>query len=220
VTLVRDDPLHPDPRFAALYQRFPDATDLWPWLELARAASPPVLYLGVGTGRLAVPLEAAGIELIGVDSHPDMLEHLRQRVPSIELVEATVESLQLDRRFDLVMAPSNILYLVERLRGAARHVAPGGSVAIELANPHWLRDGPGDGVRVLDIDGDQASLEVDYRLADGGVVTQAAQISLVWPEEVENWLAAAGLKLARMFGARDCELAESPSFYIIAAPVQ
>ena len=139
MTLVRDDPLNPDPAFAELYTRLPDATDLWPWLDLARGAAAPVLYLGIGTGRIAVPLHRAGIELIGVDSHPAMLARLSERVPSMQLVESRIESLQLDRLFDLVMAPSNILYLVERLRGAARHVAPGGVVAIELTNPHWLR---------------------------------------------------------------------------------
>src|SRR2546423_323721 len=47
---VRDDPSNPDEGFAQLYAQLPDATDLWPWLELAQAAAPPVLYLGIGPG--------------------------------------------------------------------------------------------------------------------------------------------------------------------------
>ena len=65
---VRDDPSSPDARFAEVYAQLPDATDLWPWLELAQTAASPVLYLGIGTGRLAVPLHAAGIDMVGVDS--------------------------------------------------------------------------------------------------------------------------------------------------------
>src|SRR5690348_7160994 len=119
---VRDDPSNPDPGFAELYAQLPDATDLWPWLELAQGAVPPVLYLGIGTGRLARPLNAAGIELVGVDSHPGMLERLRARLPGTEAIQSRIEELDLGRRFDLVIAPSNILYLVGRLRRAADHL--------------------------------------------------------------------------------------------------
>lgn len=209
--------MHPDPAFAELYAKLPDATDLWPWLELAKAADPPVLYLGIGSGRLALPLHAAGMDLVGVDSHPGMLERLRQRDPTMRLIASRIETLALDERFNLIIAPSNIVYLVDRLRAAARHLSPEGSLAIELANPHWLRSGGGDGVRVLAFDGNEARLDIDYRLPGGSVVTQRAEVALVWPEEVENWLAAgAGLKLRRMFGRPDCDLTASPSFYVVA----
>src|ERR1700726_5025917 len=105
---VRDDPSNPDAGFAELYEQLPDATDLWPWLELAQGATPPVLYLGIGTGRLAGPLHAAGIELVGVDSHPGMLERLRRRLPDMELTRARIEDLNLGRRFALVIVPSNL----------------------------------------------------------------------------------------------------------------
>jgi len=213
---VRDDPSNPDAGFAELYAQLPDATDLWPWLELAQGATPPVLYLGIGSGRLAVPLSAAGIELVGVDSHPGMLDRLRERLPRPELIRSRIEDLDLGRRFDLVIAPTNILYLVERLRRAADHVAGTGAIAFELANPHWLRAGGGDGVRVRTFDGNGACLEVDYRLPNGRTITQHADVAVVWPEEMENWLSAAGLQLQRMFGRPDAELRDSPSFYVVA----
>ena len=214
---VRDDPSRPDPGFADLYAQLPDATDLWPWLELAEGAKPPVLYLGIGSGRLAVPLSAAGIEMVGVDSHPGMLDRLRRRLAQTELIQSRIEDLELGRRFDLVIAPSNILYLVERLRRAADHVTDDGALAFELANPHWLRAGGGDGVRVLGFDGNGARLEVDYRLPDGRIITQHADVAIVWPEEMENWLASASLRLQRMFGRPDTELVDSPSFYVVAS---
>lgn len=213
---VRDDPSNPDARFADLYAQLPDATDLWPWFEITQTAASPVLYLGIGTGRLAVPLHAAGIDLIGVDSHPGMLDRLRGRLPQTELIQSRIEDLTLGRRFDLVIAPSNILYLVERLRRAADHLVDGGSLAFELANPHWLRAGGGDGVWVRAFDGNGARLEVDYRLPDGSTVTQQAEVALVWPEEIENWLSAAGLQLRRMFGRPNAQLVSSPSFYVVA----
>jgi hypothetical protein len=190
---------------------------LWPWLDLAKAAGSPVLYLGIGTGRLAVPLQAAGIDLVGVDSHPAMLDRLRQRAPQMRLIASRIETLTLDERFDLVIAPSNIVYLIDRLRAAGRHLSVDGVLAIELANPQWLRSGGGDGVHVLAFDGNEARLDIDYPLPDGSVVTQRAEVALVWPEEVENWLAVgAGLELRRLFGRPDGDLSSSPSFYVVA----
>ena len=156
MSVVRDDPIRPDPGFAELYANLPDATDLWPWLELARAATPPVLYLGIGAGRLAVPLATAGIPLVGVDSHPGMLERLRQRLPNTELIRSRIEDLDLGRHFSLVMVPSNLLETVARLRHAAAHLAPAGLLAAELTNPYWLRAGASAGVRVQSFDGNGA----------------------------------------------------------------
>jgi trans-aconitate methyltransferase len=175
-----------------------------------------VLYLGIGAGRLAVPLRAAGIQLVGVDSHPLMLARLRQRLPDAELIQSRIEKLALGRQFGLVMVPSNILQTVTQLRHAADHVVAGGALAAELSNPRWLQAGAGDGVRVQAMDGNQARLQIDYRLANRQTYTQEATIQLIWPDEVERWLGAAGLRLRRMFGRPDLDLATSPSFYLVA----
>jgi hypothetical protein len=165
-----------------------------------------------------VPLHAAGIELVGVDSHPGMLARLRQRLPDTELIQSRIEALNLGRQFDLVMVPSNILCSVDRLRSAENHVTAEGSLAFELTNPNWLRAGASHGVRVQSFDGNGARFEVDYKLPDGRTITQQAEIPLIWPEEVENWLATvAGLELRRMFARPDAELVDSPSFYVVAS---
>src|SRR5947208_11880192 len=44
------------------------------YLEEARRSGGPVVELGVGTGRIAVPIACEGISVIGVDSSPAMLE--------------------------------------------------------------------------------------------------------------------------------------------------
>ena len=135
----------------------------------------------------------------------------------MRMIQSRIETLDLPERFDLVIAPANILYLVAGLRAAARHLDAGGSLAIELANPHWLQAGGGDGVRVRAFDGNEARLEIDYQLPDGATATQEAEVTLVWPEEVENWLAGgAGLKLRRMYGRPHADLTDSPSFYVVA----
>jgi len=208
--IVRDDPLEPDPGFAELYASLPDAADLEPWLHWCRLVPGPVLYLGVGAGRLAVPLHGAGVELVGVDAHPGMLAHLAARLPGVELVAGRVEELDLGRRYGLVMAPSGILCTAARLAGAARHAAR--LVGLELANPHWLAAGAGPGVRVRAMTAGCAEIEVDY----GKGVVQQASVDLVWPEEVERFLGAAGLELEVMRGGDGLGLEESPSFFVLA----
>jgi hypothetical protein len=209
--MVRDDPLDPDPGFAELYASFPDATDLEPWLGWCREADGPVLYLGVGAGRLAVPLAAAGVPLVGVDAHPGMLERLRARLTGAELVLARIEDLGLGRRFSLVIGPSGILGNPERLAVAARHSSR--RVALELTNPHWLLESEHPRVRVLDATGERAEIEVDYP----GRWTHRASVKLCWPERIESLLGPAGLTLELMLGRDpDAELSESPTYVVLA----
>jgi len=209
--MVRDDPLDPDPGFAELYASFPDATDLEPWLGWCREANGPVLYLGVGAGRLAAPLAAAGVDLVGVDAHPGMLERLRARRTGAELVLARIEELNLGRRFSLVIGPSGILADPPRLAVAARHSAR--RVAMELMNPHWLLESQHPEVRVLETTGDTAEIEVDYP----GRWTHRATVALCWPEGIESLLGEAGLTLELMRGRDpDAELTESPTYVCLA----
>ena len=60
------------------------------YLERARRSGGPVVELGVGTGRIAVPIAADGIHVIGVDSSEGMLEVARER--------ATLAGVELDLR--------------------------------------------------------------------------------------------------------------------------
>jgi hypothetical protein len=207
---VQDDPQDPDPGFAELYTSLPDATDLEPWLGWCRRARGPVLYLGIGAGRLAVPLHASGVPIVGVDAHPEMLAHLRSRLPGVELVQQRIEDLALGRRFDLVVAPSNILYTRQRLAAAALHADR--RVAFELVNPHWLLAGRVTGVRLGAVTEDRAEIEVDY---EGGF-TQLGALELVWPESIEGFLGSAGLELEVMRGHDGDDLDESPSFFVLA----
>jgi SAM-dependent methyltransferase len=212
---VRDDPDHPDERFAELYASLPHPPDLEPWLGWARAARPPVLYLGIGVGRLGIPLWAAGVRLIGVDSHPGMLQRLAARLPQMPVHCSRIEDLALPERFDLVMVPSNILCTMGRLERAAALLAPGGRLAFELTNPYWLESDIHPGVRVLTFAHDRALIEVDYDPGTGQVYTQEAEVSLIWPEAVDVWLSAVGLRLERLFGSLDGDLASSPTFYVL-----
>jgi trans-aconitate methyltransferase len=214
---VRDDPNHPDQGFADLYAALPDAEDLFPWLDWCRAAARPVLYLGIGSGRIAIPLHRAGIELVGVDAHPGMLAHLRERAPDISTHQSLIASLDLGPTFDLVIGPSSILIHDENLAAAVRHLKPRGRVGMELMNPHWLSSGSHRGVRLLRQRDGSIDMEVDYRLPDGSVVVQVVDDMRLGPapEDTETRLDRFGLSLIWM-GSREDELTKSPTYYVLA----
>ena len=119
------------------------------YVELARASGGPVLEIGCGTGRVSLPIAAAGVDVLGVDFSPAMLARAGERVAATsnlggayEFVQGDMRSLALDRQFPLVIIPARTLYLaltpeeqLESLRRAASHLAPGGMLAFNLFVP-------------------------------------------------------------------------------------
>jgi 2-polyprenyl-3-methyl-5-hydroxy-6-metoxy-1,4-benzoquinol methylase len=215
--VVRDDPDNPDPGFAELYAGLPDAEDVEPWLSAARAAGSPVLYLGVGAGRLAVPLAREGILMVAVDSHPAMLERLKSRIANLEMLRSRIEELELGQTFSLVIGPSSILNTPTRLVKAAAQLSPEGRLLFEMTNPHWLFNSEHERVRVVEKDRNRAAIEVLYELKDGRRFRhRAEQEPLVWPEEIEAFLRRGGLVLQRLDGRADLDLQSSPTYFVLA----
>jgi SAM-dependent methyltransferase len=116
--------------------------DLGLWLELARAAGGPVLDVGAGTGRVALPLSREGIDVTALDIDGDLLEELRARAAAegleIETVVADAAGFDLaGRDFALIAVPMQTIQLLPARDGffasARRALAPGGLVALALA---------------------------------------------------------------------------------------
>jgi SAM-dependent methyltransferase len=119
------------------------------YVELAQASGGPVLEIGCGTGRVSLPVAAAGVNIVGVDFSTAMLIKARERAAatkdpggSFEFVLGDMRTLALDRHFPLVIIPARTLYLaltseqqVESLRRAAAHLSPGGALAFNLFVP-------------------------------------------------------------------------------------
>jgi SAM-dependent methyltransferase len=91
-----------------------------------------VLDAGCGTGRVARELARRGLEVVGVDADPAMIEMARQRAPQLDWHLDDLASIQLGRAFDAaVMAGNVILFVARGTEGAvvtnvARHLVPGG----------------------------------------------------------------------------------------------
>jgi SAM-dependent methyltransferase len=102
------------------------------------AGDGPILEFGVGTGRLAVPLAARGLDVTGVDISEEMLAQLRQKPERVTAVLGDMTTVALDRRFSLALiAFSSIFVLatqqdqVKLFRNAAAHLTPGGRFVLE-----------------------------------------------------------------------------------------
>jgi SAM-dependent methyltransferase len=118
------------------------------YVEEARRAEPPVVELGVGTGRIAVPIAAEGIQVIGVDSSPGMLEVCREHAEAAG-VEALVDLRLGDLRdppvreqVELVLCPfRSYLHLhtdeerLRALRSARDLLVPGGRLVFDVFAP-------------------------------------------------------------------------------------
>jgi SAM-dependent methyltransferase len=130
-----------------------DPGDLDLYLALATRSGGPILELGCGTGRIAVPLAAAGHDVTAVDVDPAMLERARRRAEvagatardRIGFVEADLLGLELPSAgtFRLAIIALNSLFLLaarsaqrEAFATMARHLAPGGIAVVDV----WLPD--------------------------------------------------------------------------------
>jgi ubiquinone/menaquinone biosynthesis C-methylase UbiE len=124
------------------------------WQRLARAQQAPVLELGCGTGRIAIPVAREGVDIVGIDRSPEMLARAARRLKRarlrgrLSLVRGDIRSLPFRRnhRFGLVMAPYGILQSLTRerdlrmtLESVARVLPRGGLFGIDLVPdlPRW-----------------------------------------------------------------------------------
>ncbi|MGO8870228.1 MAG: class I SAM-dependent methyltransferase [Acidimicrobiales bacterium] len=91
-----------------------------------------VLDAGCGTGRVARELARRGVEVVGVDRDPSMIDTARRLSPELTWIIEDIPDLELGRRFDVVLMAGNVpLFTPEETRaalvaGCARHVADGG----------------------------------------------------------------------------------------------
>jgi ubiquinone/menaquinone biosynthesis C-methylase UbiE len=136
-----------DERLAALYDLDAPAGDAAiDWFRgLARMTGGPVLELGVGSGRVAIPLAKDGNEVVGIDRSKAMLARAAKRAKEqrakLTVVEADMRTFSLDRTFPLVTIPFNTFLMLtpdDRWACLARcreHLTPNGRVAIDVFQP-------------------------------------------------------------------------------------
>ena len=206
---------------AALYDPWSRSVteDVAFYVTEAKRAGSPVVELGVGTGRIAVPTAAEGIRVIGVDSSPGMLEVCRERAELAgvadlldlrlgELAEPPVEE-----RVRLVTCPfRSYLHLLDdtqrlrALRAARELLVPGGRLVFDVFAPapddiqdthgRWLERERGIFERA-DWDTRARTLTLSVRGEAG-----ATSFVLAWlsPKEWRSLIERAGFQVIGCFG--------------------
>jgi SAM-dependent methyltransferase len=189
------------------------------YVDLAVEAGGPVVELGVGTGRIAIPTAAAGVRVIGVDSSPGMLAVCRaeaERAGVAGLLDLRLGDLRkppVPERVELVTCPFRALLHLHRdadrlaaLRAARRLLLPGGRLAFDVFEPsredvedthaRWLEREPGI-FEHADWDLDARTLTLSVRGKQGATTMTLAWLS---PPEWRVLIEHAGFEVEALYG--------------------
>lgn len=199
----------------------------WPELFASGAIEPVVdvlarlagagraLELGVGTGRIAIPLSRRGVRVHGIDLSPAMVAQLRAQAGS-EPIEVTIGDIATTRApgtFRLVYLLRNTIMnlttqddQVECFRTVASCLEPGGCFLIEVMVPELQRLPPGETMRLSTVTANhlgfdeydvsaQAMVSHHHWVLDGRTETFSAPFRYVWPSELDLMARLAGMVL-------------------------
>ncbi|MCT1775290.1 bifunctional 2-polyprenyl-6-hydroxyphenol methylase/3-demethylubiquinol 3-O-methyltransferase UbiG [Brachybacterium sp. p3-SID957] len=192
------------------------------------AAGGRALELAIGTGRVAIPLREAGVEVAGIELSKAMIDRLREKVDAatIPVVQGDMTTATAGEGFTLAYLVfntiSNLLtqeQQVECFRNAARHLAPGGRFVVELWVPQLRSLAPGHGGTVevsesgyllVDTYDTLAQLVVSHHVrfdpqVDGSREAQLARTPhrYVWPAELDLMAQLAGFELEHRYAGFD-----------------
>jgi SAM-dependent methyltransferase len=212
---------HFDDRIASSYQA------KWPELFEPAVVDPAVrflaelagtgaaLELGIGTGRIAIPLRQRGVRVHGIDLSPAMVAQLRAK-PDTDDIGVTIGDFATTRvggTFTLAYLVRNTIMNLTTQQGqvacfhnVAAHLEPGGCFVIEVMVPELQRLPPGETVRAFTVtpahlgfdDYDVASqglVSHHYWVVDGRLETFSAPFRYVWPSELDLMARLAGMRL-------------------------
>ena len=189
------------------------------YVEEALASGGPVVELAVGTGRIAVPIARAGVDVIGVDSSPGMLALAREAAEEagvsqrVDLRLGDLREPPVDERVPLVICPFRSLLHMENedeklraLRAARGLLEPEGRFVfdvfspsredIEETNGRWLEREPGIFERA---DWDEGARTLTLSVRSDGALTSFGLHWLSIPEWL-RLLEAAGFTVEAVYG--------------------
>ena len=173
------------------------------------------LELGIGTGRIALPLADRGVRVAGIDNSEAMLSRLRAKpgAEAVEVVEGDFASARVDGEFSVVYLVFNtISNLVTQdaqvacFQNAAAHLPSGGRFVIENTVPALQSLPPGQTVLPFRADPEGFSFDVydvvtqrfssqHYYIADGRLEAFPVDFRYAWPAELDLMARLAGMRL-------------------------
>jgi SAM-dependent methyltransferase len=181
----------------------------------ALASDGSALELGIGTGRIALPLAQRGIRVHGIDLSEAMVARLRAK-PGSDQIDVTIgdfATTKIDGRFSVAYLVFNtIMNLTSQdeqvacFQNVAAHLQPGGCFVIEVGIPDLQRLPPGETVRAFTVTSErlgfdeydiavQGLISHHYWIEDGKLEAFAAPFRYVWPAELDLMARLAGMSL-------------------------
>ena len=230
-------------RIAEMYDQWYSALDAEGAVQfLADLAGPgPVLELGIGTGRVALPLVRRGIEVHGIEASEAMVAKLRAKPDGdgIDVRIGDFADVDVEGEFSVICVPFNTLFCLltqddqlRCFRNVAARLASGGVFVVEAFVPELsrfergqrvgLEDFTADGVRIEVSKHDRRNQRVETRhvvISPHGVEFYPLRIRYAYPSELDLMARLAGLTLRERWGGwrREKYTAASPSHVSVYA---
>jgi len=207
-----------DEQMAAIYDTWYSHldNDMLEVLEsLARGGR--VLELGIGTGRVALPLQGRGLEVHGVDASEAMIAQLHAKPggDQIPVTHGNFADVAVDGQFSLIYVVFSTFFVLltqeEQVRcfeNVAHHLDPQGLFVIEAYVPDLRRFDQGQAVRAIHVGMEEVRLETSHFdpmnqqvtsqrvvLTGQGVQLYPHKVRFAWPSELDLMARIAGLQL-------------------------
>ena len=178
------------------------------------------LELGIGTGRIALPLAQRGVEVHGIDLSSAMVARLRAKPggEEIPVVLGDFATARAEGTFSLAYLVFNTIQnlttqaeQVACFENVAAHLEPGGHFVIEVGVPSLRRLPPGETLRAFahtpthvgfdefDV-ARQGLISHHYELVDGAWQPHSVPFRYVWPSELDLMARIAGMTLVERWG--------------------
>jgi len=178
------------------------------------------LEMGIGTGRIALPLAERGVPVHGIDASAAMVAKLRTK-PGNDAIDVTIgdfATARVDGRFALVYLIFNTIFNLKTqdeqvacFQNAGDHLDSGGHFVIELGVPDLQRLPPGQDVFVYAVDARTMSFDVydvvtqrltsnHFVVDDGRVSSYPVEGRYAWPSELDLMARLAGMRLRERWG--------------------
>jgi SAM-dependent methyltransferase len=203
-----------------------DATAAVDFLE-QHAGGGPVLELGIGTGRVALPLAARGLEVHGIDASEAMLSRLREKPggADIPVTLGDMADVDVDGDYPLVFVAASSFFgvlcqddQVRCFQNVARRLTPNGAFVVEVFVPVVTRGDRDQEIRMEQIELNEIRLSIERHdlvnqieelqylvVGERGIRLEPVRIRYAWPAELDLMGRLAGLRLAERWSGWDRE---------------
>ncbi|MGD8813516.1 MAG: class I SAM-dependent methyltransferase [Anaerolineales bacterium] len=187
------------------------------------AGGGPVLELGIGTGRIALPLHESGVEVLGIDASEAMVAKLRAKPngSKIEVLIGSFADFKMDLNFRLIYVVFNTFFNLQTQEEQVRcfqtirqHLSPDGVFLMEVFVPDPCRFEDHQTVRAIDLAEERIRLEVSKidpvaqqvtsqhtLISKDGIRFHPVKLRYAWPSELDLMAQIAGLSLLQRWGS-------------------